>query len=219
MDIFDAGDYFSSQVPVQARTWAVLRHSLSAYAAKQLHLAGNLKAVVGGTASTQATMETYNIPTQWDLVAIQHYDDAIGNVRGLMSSAEAYSPTSSSSAFVYRDPLGNFEIGGPHRPTTATRQQSHTGPQIDMEQAAAAVTILGVYEFVSATGTAWSAHLDGAKKLLDVAGPLARAGPNPIVPSEGWRAIFWQLARQDYLAACKSRPLLPNQWHHLHFVA
>lgn len=207
MDIFDSGDYFSSHVPVQARIFPVLKHSLCAYAAKQLFLARTQKATVGGVTSRQATMETYDQSAKWDLIAGDHYGEAVSILQGLVAAATDYSNTDASDGF---DFLDSSDALGMNVSDVAT-QQRKSKPRLQLEEAVAATTILGVYEFVSATGTAWSRHLDGTKTLLDIAGPQTRLDasslsiPRDLIPSEGWKAIFWQLARQDYLAACEFR--------------
>lgn len=64
--------------------------------------------------------------------------------------------------------------------------------------------ILCVYEFLSATGVAWSRHLRATKSLLDIAEGGMIFGEVQVSPSTDRRAVFWNFARQDYLAACKS---------------
>ena len=69
--------------------------------------------------------------------------------------------------------------------------------------------ILCVYEFLSATGAAWSRHLNGTKSLLVIAeGGMMPLGELSVPPSKARRATFWNFARQDYLAACKSSALI-----------
>ncbi len=80
----------------------------------------------------------------------------------------------------------------------------------------AATAILSVYEFLDASGAAWSRHLNGTKSLLDIAQTKIISIELPAAtgcfqslhelkkPSKARKAIFWNFARQDYLAACTS---------------
>src|SRR5204862_5137597 len=85
------------------------------------------------------------------------------------------------------------------------------------DEVLAAAAILSVYEFLDATGPAWNRHLSGVKSLLDIAevgmmpveqrvSPGVPAFPPPKKPglSKARKATFWNFARQDYLAACKT---------------
>ena len=81
------------------------------------------------------------------------------------------------------------------------------------DEVVAATAILSVYEFISATGAAWSRHLNGTKSLLDIVEdsmmPVELPGFNFTMfsprrqPSTARRATFWNFARQDYIAACE----------------
>ena len=80
----------------------------------------------------------------------------------------------------------------------------------------AATAILSVYEFLDASGAAWSRHLNGTKSLLDMAQTKMVSIELPAAPgcfqslhelkkpSRARKAIFWNFARQDCLAACRS---------------
>ena len=87
----------------------------------------------------------------------------------------------------------------------------------------AATTILSVYEFLDASGAAWSRHLNGTKSLLDIAPTKIVSIEIPAAPgcfqslhqlkrpSKARKAIFWNFARQDCLAACMAHiPLSGN---------
>lgn len=72
------------------------------------------------------------------------------------------------------------------------------------DEACAVVTILCQYELMDAPGRTWSAHLSAIPLCMPGASPenVEGAGVAPqmtIQPS-----IFWSLARQDILCACKS---------------
>ena len=175
MDLFDLGCYFSHHVPVQALSHPLLKHAACAYAAKQLGRAKGKKAVFGGIAMTQASMELYEGPNvDWELEGAAHYD------RSIILLMEVI-----------------------HENEYATRS----------DQVVAATAILSVYEFISATGAAWSRHLNGTKSLLDIVEtsmmPVELPGFAFTMysprrqPSTARRATFWNFARQDYLAACE----------------
>lgn len=80
----------------------------------------------------------------------------------------------------------------------------------------AATAILSVYEFLDASGSAWAGHLNGTKSLLDIAQTKSVSIGLPAAPrcfqslhelkkpSKARKAIFWNFARQDCLAACKT---------------
>ena len=80
----------------------------------------------------------------------------------------------------------------------------------------AATAILSVYEFLDASGAAWSRHLNGTKSLLDIAQTKLVSIEVPAAPgcfqslhklkkpSTARKAIFWNFARQDSLAACRN---------------
>ena len=209
MDLFDFGCYFSSIIPVQARLHPLLKHSVCAYAAKQLFRGGTQKALVGGVTSRQASMETYDEPVDWEYEASSHYGEAVSILTNLVASATAASEAEKADTYWdFIDPPSDVDMDETER-LRSQRQQARDRLQED--EVVAASTILGVYEFVSATGTAWSRHLNGTKLLLDVAAPklapLALLSGTlsispALAPSEGRKAAFWQLARQDYLAAC-----------------
>ena len=85
--------------------------------------------------------------------------------------------------------------------------------QLRSDEVVAAAAILCVYEFLSAAGAAWSRHLSGTKSLLDITGgsmPLEIPFFDSILlsqtrsSSKARRAIFWNFARQDHIAACKT---------------
>lgn len=92
------------------------------------------------------------------------------------------------------------------------RPNSNTTTTLRSDEVVAATAILCVYEFLSATGPAWSRHLNGTKSLLEIAEgsivPLEVPFSNlphllrPRQASNARKAIFWIFARQDYLSAC-----------------
>ncbi|KIW05771.1 uncharacterized protein PV09_03627 [Verruconis gallopava] len=82
------------------------------------------------------------------------------------------------------------------------------------DETIAAATILCNYEFLSATTAGWSRHLDGTQSLLQLNHeeglfqfqPSPRPAASVPKPPKALRAVFWNFARQDFLAsliACK----------------
>lgn len=74
----------------------------------------------------------------------------------------------------------------------------------------AVTAILCAYEHLSASDVAWSGHLSGTMTLLNMAThelrpyTLSPGSCDDLGPSKARKAIFWNFARQDFLAACRS---------------
>ena len=115
--------------------------------------------------------------------------------RGLLSTLQTTtSPSEASSIVGHESGVAGFD----------ERQDS----DIDDELVLAA-TVLGNYEFLSASTVPWSGHLDGTRSLLQFA---VNRGvfdfkfsptrcPDTPMPSTVMRASFWNFARQDFLAS------------------
>jgi hypothetical protein len=97
-----------------------------------------------------------------------------------------------------------------HRP-----RRSAADFKSDTDELLAASAILSVYEFLDASVPEWEKHLNGAKSLLVVAKERIEAlqdltheasttSAESGLISKARRATFWNIARQDMLAACKS---------------
>jgi hypothetical protein len=72
------------------------------------------------------------------------------------------------------------------------------------EEMLAAVAILCLYELMDAPGTAWQAHLSALPLFNDTSASMP-AHSSVIIPKTAIEGpIFWSLARQDLLCACKS---------------
>jgi hypothetical protein len=67
----------------------------------------------------------------------------------------------------------------------------------DTDELLAASAMLCTYEFLDASMSEWAKHVNGATTLL-----LQTLKPSPTIISKAWRATFWNIARQDMLAAC-----------------
>jgi len=212
MDLFDLGNYFGSYVPVQARSHPLLKHAACACAAKQLGRANGAKAVFGNISSMQASMEFHtDSSVDWSWEGAYHYDKSIALLMEMMQQGQNGTRLS-----------GDEEMAQ-HWETSVSNQDTFAGSsnapfdearaQLKSDEVVAATAILCVYEFLSATGAAWSRHLNGTKTLLDIAEvsmmPLEMPAfdspflPKRRIPSKARRATFWNFARQDYVAACK----------------
>jgi hypothetical protein len=74
----------------------------------------------------------------------------------------------------------------------------------DKEEMLAAVAILCLYELMDAPGTAWKAHLSALPLFNDTSASMP-AQSSVIIPKTAIKGpIFWSLARQDLLCACKN---------------
>lgn len=67
----------------------------------------------------------------------------------------------------------------------------------------AAVAILCMYELMNAPGNAWKAHLTALPLYSASDSNLTGCSPVPIPQSPIKGPIFWSLARQDFLCACR----------------
>ena len=144
----------------------------------------------------------------WNYQAAKYYETAIQQlIKSLQRDAESDSVGATTPNICGRHGSAESDV----QSTAATRTASFRGP--DSEEVFAATAILSVYEFLSASGFAWNRHLSGARSLFEI-GQLNRvpeqqgfafcAFTYPLNLSRGRRAIFWNFARQDYLAACES---------------
>ena len=210
MDLFDLTGFFALEVPTRSLACPLLKSALCAYGAKQLARVRGCKAIWGGVVSAQARME--NWPEEgtidWNYEAAKYYEMAIQElIKSLQNDAE---PDTAGNV----SPIVNGRQGG----MDSDRRSASTAPTRNFsdpnsEDTFAATAILAVYEFVSASGFGWHRHLNGAKSLLKIGelksvpeqqGFASCAYTYPLKLSRSRRAIFWNFARQDYLAGCKS---------------
>ena len=211
MDLFDLNTYFASYVPVQARSHPLLKHAACAYAAKQLGRAKRKKAIHGGICSHQASMEIYDDQSiDWEWEGASHYDKSITLLMETMQEdPNEPSPGSNDvTAQEWEAPRSSQD----NNVGSSSRFSNGAKTRLGCDEVVAATAILCVYEFVSATGAAWSRHLNGTKSLLDIAEgsmmpldmPAFDSFPSQRrTPSKARRATFWNFARQDYVAACE----------------
>lgn len=216
--MFDLGQYFGSYVPVKALTNPLLKYAACAYAAKQLARVKGAKAIVGGVCSKQASMEVWkdSHKVDWFYYGAKYYEKAIRLLMEALEHDGQGPPLSNPEAFGQWQAAELYD--GPGNTHKRRRTSNSRLSNANSDEVLAATAILSVYEFLDATGPAWSGHLSGVKSLLDIAEvgmvPLEqRISPNgtPLPPlkrpgfSKARRATFWNFARQDYIAACKTR--------------
>ena len=213
MDLFDLGNYFRSHVPVQARSHPLLKHAACACAAKQL---GRARRTRGGAQIPSSLNQEHvdlneDASIDWEWEGAYHYDKSIALLMETMRQGQSKSGSGGPDAVVSREegltPMQACITG----PTGDLSDRANTA--LESDEVVAATAILCVYEFLSATGVAWSRHLNGTKSLLDIAErtmmPLETATldavllPKRQISSNARRATFWNFARQDYVASCE----------------
>ncbi|KAH7024372.1 uncharacterized protein B0I36DRAFT_415604 [Microdochium trichocladiopsis] len=197
MDLFDLDCYYSRQVPVLARSNPLVKYAACALAAKQLGRVNGRKAVFGGLSHRLASMETWprsdTSASDYMWYGMKYYDKSISLLMQAISDED-----------------GN--TGGARRDDYNRRYDDET---------IVAATILCIYEFLSATTTGWSRHLDGTQSLLRLTNqellfqfqPSPRPAAAAPTPPKALRAAFWNFARQDFLASiisCKHTRLNIN---------
>ncbi|KAF1964863.1 hypothetical protein BU23DRAFT_546898 [Bimuria novae-zelandiae CBS 107.79] len=208
MDLFDLGTYFSSYVPVKAQDNLLLKYAALTYSAKSLSRISGRKPVMGGSVTRQAQMEMYPDThlIDWSHKATQYYDIAVSLLLKALKE-NAMCPSDSDSE------AGESCVGmDGASPPKRRRMSSNTPSRLNVDELLAASAILCVYEFLDASVPEWARHLNGAKSLLHIAQermvPLHLPGSITMVTSanlgvisKARRATFWNIARQDMLAA------------------
>lgn len=100
------------------------------------------------------------------------------------------------SAKYYHQAIGHLKA--------ATNYEAFETVVSDKEELFAAVAILCTYELMDAPGTAWRAHLSALPLFSPAPDPSSTpCSPVTIPRAEIKGPIFWSLARQDLLCACK----------------
>lgn len=212
MDLFDLGSYFASYVPLKALSNPLIKCAVCAYAAKHMGRVKDPKAVIASFRTQQADMETWSTDVQvdWALEGAKWYDKAISLLMEALQQEQGDTPGEPRVVDCYRIKSG-FTDGSSSGPS-AKAPPHHR--RLSSDELLTATAILSVYEFLDASGAAWARHLNGTKSLLDITEvglmPLEMpmtSGSFPSVRqprklSRARKAIFWNFARQDALAAC-----------------
>ncbi|EDU50088.1 C6 zinc finger domain containing protein [Pyrenophora tritici-repentis Pt-1C-BFP] len=212
MDLFDLGTYFASYVPVKARENPLLKYAAVACAAKALARVQGRKPVMGGSVTRQARMEQYpDAPlVDWKHKAAVYYDTAVTLLLHALKMDVASSPDGSECEL--RRQSHDFVQGYPGPTHKRRRTSSNTSFVSSTDEILAASAILCVYEFLDTSVSEWAKHLNGAKSLLVLSQehvmPFQLPTPPSSIPSASFnftskarRATFWNIARQDMLAA------------------
>ncbi|KAI9817894.1 MAG: hypothetical protein M1827_001013 [Pycnora praestabilis] len=213
MDLFDQGTYFASYVPVKALSNPLLKYSAAAYAAKQLGRVKGAKGIVGGVCSRQASMELFPDMERvdWYWYGAKYYDKAISILKDVLQEERGGARLESPNTPVqWQGPESNEDYGLDGRKRRRLSNYRLSGSCSD--ETLAATAVLCCYEFLDMASTAWSRHLSGTKSLLDCAdGTMMslylHSPPHSVHSSPRWKitkarkAIFWNFARQDFLAA------------------
>ena len=213
MDLFDLGTYFASYVPVKALGNPLLKYAAVAYAAKALGRVQGKKPIMGGNVSRQARMELYPdaLSIDWYHKAAEYYDTAVSLLRQTLQDDSNHTP---EEPIETEHVWSGIQVNDDHTSCKRRRVSSTTGHKPNSDELLAATAILCVYEFLDASVPEWSRHLNGAKSLLDIAKermmPLQLPSPGtPLLSpsstrmSKARKATFWNIARQDMLAACR----------------
>lgn len=225
MDLFDLGTYFASYVPVKARENPLLKYSAVACAAKALARVQGRKPIMGGSVTRQARMELYPDASlvDWKHKAAVYYDNAVSLLLQALKNSAATTPDQSDCE--HRHHNGDLTYGEDDQAPKRRRTSSTTSIDNGADEVLAASAILCVYEFLDTSVSEWAKHLNGAKSLLVLAQermmPLQMPTPSSTMStatcnfiSKARRATFWNIARQDMLAACKSN----LQWNYSFFA-
>lgn len=203
MDLFDLGCYFSHRVPVEAKSKPLLRHAICACAAKQLGRVDSFKNADSRACRNNGNLELDN----WSWRGAKHYEKAIKLFAKEISSLNIYPPQEREHEEL---PLP-LQLCQSHLPrtseTAAALNRDETN--ITTDDILTAAAILCMYEFLDNTTTAWTQHLSGAKVLFELfhKSDAPQVADTPRLSelrfSRARRAIFWNFAHQDVLAACK----------------
>ena len=219
MDLFDLGTYFGSYVPVRAVSNPLLRYGACALAAKQLGQTKGIKAMWGGCCQNQAHMELWHDAgrVDWSWYGAKYYDKAISLLMEALGQDQHGVTVKTPLQNTFPPQPANYHSSGHEKRQAFSRRGLLV---MGSDEMLAATAILCVYEFLDASGAAWSRHLSGTKSLLDVAefemNPLevpltseTLQSPRRLKPSKARKATFWNFARQDMLAAfingCQTR--------------
>lgn len=219
MDLFDLGQFFAMEIPLLATKCPLLLYACTALSAKSISRVVGKSSIVS---ESDVVLQKHHRLGLWPGPSLdaegwvrkgrENYDLAVSLLRQALAGATITNPAD----------LPDFTTE-----ETASAAQDAPLPNTDSDELVAATAILCVYEFLDASGSEWSRHLDGAKSLFDVAKEkmalLAReseplslanqirdrlAGHDTNMddaiqrgPSRGRTAIFWNFARQDMLSA------------------
>ncbi|KAK5994494.1 Transcription activator AMTR1 [Cladobotryum mycophilum] len=218
LDLFDSTKFFGVQVPIMGMDKPLLKFAIAAVSAKQLGRVNGVKFNIdrgySSPADTEVYMDTSHV--DWFYKAGHYYHLTISYLRQALP--DDYRDGSLAHISTTGESLGKNNQEIDHQismgiPNTVTAHLSTCKSSLSvntLDDLLAAASILTAYEFMDASGLEWARHLDGVKSLLDILGSSTRQLRTPLddvripetyVFSRAQRAVFWNFAREDYLAA------------------
>jgi hypothetical protein len=214
MDLFDFGTYFASYVPVKACENPLLKYAVIACAAKALARRQACRPTVGDggkvTGHVMTASHTHISLVDWKHKAAVYYDNAVSLLLQALKNSAATTPEPSECE--YRHPNGDVACDIENQSPQRRRTSSNASFVSSTDDVLAASAILCVYEFLDTSIPEWAKHLSGAKSLLVLAQEHTMSPQMPTLGSifistaklisKARRATFWNIARQDMLAAC-----------------
>lgn len=176
MDLFDATNFFSTQVSTIAASQPIILTAACALAAKHVSQlraprSGWLDGSMAGACLHNSLLVSGD--SNWDYESVRFYDAAIKQTKQALSGNTS-------------DPVPGSENSS-------------------SEDVLAVVAILSMYELMDAPGLEWRAHL-GALPLLDeppVVTSSFSPGASTRTKALARNSLFWTFARQDVMSACK----------------
>lgn len=207
MDLFDLGSYFASYVPLKAVDNAVLRYAAVAYSAKSLSRKQKKRtSSVYGKVGTDTALDLPAV--DWYRKATEYYDKAVSLLLEALKDRNAV--TTGPAIEAPRATSAENSQGVPARKRRRTNSMTASSYT---DEILAAIAILGLYEFLDGSIPEWVKHINGAKSVLGALQEQVQTqliienasllDANLCFASKAQQAIFWNIARQDMLAACK----------------
>ncbi|KAI9368128.1 hypothetical protein BJX61DRAFT_240519 [Aspergillus egyptiacus] len=203
LDVSDTGRFFEAYVPVRAIDEQSLKYAIAALAAKHLARMKGVKPVgTNGMFTSPTMMESYPNAQEadWSLKGANYYYLAVSHMNSVISDYACISTSEvlESPIAVVNRWLGVQlrEAGGPH-----TYSADH-GVWRTAENLLATSTILTLYKLLDEPGESWQSYLTGIKPLFSQLLGMLHSGD---IFSSGVAAVFWNVARLDYLASYYNR--------------
>ncbi|KAI9932520.1 hypothetical protein ASPWEDRAFT_144490 [Aspergillus wentii DTO 134E9] len=204
LDLSDSRKFFTVYVPIHAINSDFLKHSIAALVAKHLgRVKGAKCTTAGGMSTNPATMELYpnSSDVDWFLKAANYYYLAVSRLNASIS--DYYSTVSSS--VILESPI---ETVGRWLRLQAAQAGSVSFDRFSRkaEDLLAASALLTMYKLMDEPGENWQSHLTGIKPLFNSLLQIHtnQSSTYPLF-SHGASAVFWNFARQDYLASYFNR--------------
>lgn len=214
MDIFDTGAYFTSYVPVKSQRSELLTHAAIACAAKTLARVQEQGPIAGVTGSPEDRnrMQHRMHFVNWQRRAAEHHNTALSLLLQALKEAAAKAVAESEKSSIQS--LNETRCSSDADHSRELSSAHNRRPQFDADEILTASAILCMYEFLDSSIPEWLKHLNGAKCLLNLSygysTPSRLSGLRLYGPFEGSalasharRATFWNIVRQDMLAACE----------------